>query len=212
MFTGIIEEIGAIIDKNPINGGIRFTIRAEKVSEDLHIGDSINVEGVCQTAVELSKNAFSIEAVGETLEKTTIVNFKVNQKVNLERPLSPTSRMGGHFVQGHVNGTGKIMQWFPRGDNYFLEIAIPEILSRYTVLEGSIAVDGISLTIAHLKESLIGVNIIPHTVRNTSLQFKKTGDPVNIEVDMIAKYIEKLLNTNKPAESLNLENLKKWGY
>ncbi len=212
MFTGIIEEIGCIVDKVTISGGMRFTIEAKKILEDLHIGDSISVEGVCQTAVELSKSAFSVEAVGETLEKTTLGDLKVNQKVNLERPLSPISRMGGHFVQGHINGTGKITQWFQRGENYFLEIAIPEILCRYTVLEGSIAVDGISLTIAHLSGNLMGFNIIPHTVQNTSLQFKKTGDPVNIEVDMLAKYIEKLLNSKNASESLTLENLSKWGY
>jgi riboflavin synthase len=212
MFTGIIEEIGTVANKRTITGGIRFTIQAKKILEDLHIGDSINIEGVCQTAVEVSKSTFSCEAVGETLEKTTLGRLNANQKVNLERPLSPTSRMGGHFVQGHVNGTGKITQWFPRGENYFLEIAIPEILCRYTVLEGSMAVDGISLTIAHLNGNLIGINIIPHTVQNTSLQFKKTGDPVNIEVDMLAKYIERLLNAKKPSESLTLENLSKWGY
>jgi riboflavin synthase len=212
MFTGIVEEVGSIVNKVTIGGGIRLTIQAKKILEDLNIGDSINVEGVCQTAVELSKSEFSVEAVGETLEKTTLGNLKVNQKVNLERPLSPVSRMGGHFVQGHVNGMGKVTQWFSRGENYFLEIAIPEILSRYTVLEGSIAADGISLTIAHLTGNLIGINIIPHTVQNTSLQFKKIGDPVNIEVDMLAKYIEKLLTANKKSESLNLENLKRWGY
>lgn len=212
MFTGIIEEVGSVINKTAISGGIRFTIEAQEVLEDLHVGDSINVEGVCQTAVEVSKNSFSVEAVGETLEKTTLSNFKLNQKVNLERPLSPASRMGGHFVQGHVNGTGRITQWYPRGENYFLEMNVPDALSRYTILEGSIAVDGISLTIAHLSKNLVGINIIPHTVKNTSLQFKKAGDPVNIEVDMIAKYIERLLNSNKPSESLNLENLKKWGY
>jgi len=212
MFTGIIEEVGHVANKISISGGIRFTIEAKKVLEDLHVGDSINVEGVCQTVIELSENSFSVEAVGETLEKTTLSNLKLNQKVNLERPLSPGSRMGGHFVQGHVNATGKITQWYPRGENYFLEIYIPLFLSRYTILEGSIAVDGISLTMAHLTKNLIGINIIPHTVKNTSLQFKKAGDPVNIEVDMIAKYIEKLLNSNKPSEPLNLENLKKWGY
>lgn len=212
MFTGIIEEVGTIINKKPISGGIRFTIEAQKVSEDLQIGDSINIEGACQTVVELSGNNFVVEAVGETLEKTSLGDFQLNQKVNLERPLSPSSRMGGHFVQGHINSTGKITQWYPRGENYFLEIEIPESLSRYTILEGSIAIDGISLTIAHLNENRIGINIIPHTVKNTALQFKKIGDSVNIEVDMIAKYIEKLFTSNKEPSSLTTENLKKWGY
>jgi riboflavin synthase len=212
VFTGIIEEVGTIINNKPISGGIRFTVEAQKVLEDLQIGDSINIEGACQTVVELSGNNFVVEAVGETLEKTSLGDFQLNQKVNLERPLSPSSRMGGHFVQGHINNTGKITQWYPRGENYFLEIEIPERLSRYTILEGSIAIDGISLTIAHLNKNRIGINIIPHTVKNTALQFKKIGDSVNIEVDMIAKYIEKLFASNKEPSSLTMENLKKWGY
>lgn len=212
MFTGIVEEVGTVKNKTSINGGYRFSIEAEIVMEDLRTGDSINVEGVCQTVVELSIGVFSIESVGETLEKTTIGYLQPNQKVNLERPLSPSSRMGGHFVQGHVNGTANITQWYPRGENYFLEVELPHSLSKYAILEGSIALDGISLTIAHLNENRVSVNIIPHTVRHTSLQFKNVGDAMNVEVDMIAKYIEKLLNPNKISESLNPENLKKWGY
>ena len=212
MFTGIIEEVGTIKEIKAISGGIRFNIEAQKVLEDLNIGDSINIEGACQTIVEISGKNLMVEAVGETLEKTSLGDFYLNQKVNLERPLSPSSRMGGHFVQGHVNNTGKITQWYPRGDNYFLEVEIPKSLAKYTILEGSIALDGISLTIAHLNWNRIGVNIIPHTVKNTSLQFKKVGDVINIEVDMIAKYIEKLLTSNKEPSSLTMENLKKWGY
>lgn len=211
MFTGIVEEIGTIVDKSIISGGIRFGIKAKVVMSDLRIGDSVNIEGACQTVVGISGNTFSVESVGETLDKTTLGDFQLNQRVNLERPLSPSSRMGGHFVQGHVNGTGMITQWYPRGDNYFLEIEVPKSLTRYTILEGSIALDGISLTIAHLNKDRIGINIIPHTVKYTSLQFKKIGDLVNIEVDMIAKYIEKLLNSNEQS-SLTMENLKKWGY
>ena len=212
MFTGIVEEIGTIKDKAAINGGYRFSVAADIVMTDLRIGDSINVEGVCQTVVEISEKSFAIESVGETLEKTTLGNLQLNQRVNLERPLSPVSRMGGHFVQGHVNGTVKITQWYPRGENYFLEVELPKDLVRYTILEGSIALDGISLTIAHLNENRIGVNIIPHTVKHTSLQFKNVGDTMNAEVDMIAKYIEKLLSSNKTSETLTPENLKKWGY
>lgn len=212
MFTGIIEEVGIIKKREPIGGGIRLSIEAHKVVEDLRVGDSINIEGACQTAVAVSAKQFSVEAVGETIAKTTLGNFQLNQRVNLERPLGLSSRMGGHFVQGHVNGTGKITQWYPRGENYFLEVTIPQALSPYTVPEGSIAIDGISLTIAHLDENRIGVNIIPHTVRNTSLQYKQVEDAVNIEVDMIAKYIERLLSFNNQRESLTMENLKKWGY
>lgn len=211
MFTGIIEEVGEITSIKPISGGIRLTIAAYDVLSDLAVGDSISVEGVCQTVVRIASGQFDVEAVGETLEKTTLGDLTVGSKVNLERPLRPVDRLGGHFVQGHVNGTGKILQWYPRGENFYLEVEIPAALSRYAVLEGSIAIDGISLTIAHLEENRLGINIIPHTAAHTSLSSKKVGDKVNIEVDMLAKYIEKLI-LSEDTESLSMEKLKKWGF
>ena len=211
MFTGIVEEIGTIKSKQSIKGGFRYTISATRIMKNISIGDSINIDGACQTIVDFSSSEFIVESVGETLEKTTLGNFEKNRKVNLEGALSVGDRLGGHFVQGHVNATGRISQWYPRGENYFLEVEIPENLTYYVILEGSIAIDGISLTIAKLQNSRVGINIIPHTVKNTNLQFKKVGDFVNIEVDMIAKYIEKLIYRNK-TDSLNVENLKKWGY
>jgi riboflavin synthase len=211
MFTGIIEETGQILSKQSFQGGIRFQISANKILEDTKIGDSINVDGACQTIIEFQNNKFSIQSVGETLEKTTFANFQIKQWVNLERALAVGDRMGGHFVQGHVNGTGIIQQWYPRGENYFLEIKIPENLSRYVVSEGSISIDGISLTIAQTREDLVGISIIPHTANITNIRYKKTGDHVNIEVDMLAKYIENLLKIQND-DSLSMEHLKKWGY
>lgn len=211
MFTGIIEEIGTILSRETIRGGFRFFISGKAVLEELAMGDSINIDGACQTVVAITSTAFAVESVGETLEKTTLRNLDINQKVNLERALSVGARLGGHFVQGHVNATGEILQWYPRGENYFLEVEIPGSLARYVILEGSIAIDGISLTVAKLNANRIGINIIPHTVKNTNLQFKKIGDRVNIEVDLIAKYIEKLLSSEE-TDVINKEDLKKWGY
>jgi riboflavin synthase len=194
MFTGIIEELGRITVMEPVSGGVRLYLDAETVSEDLKIGDSIAVNGACLTVVRLQEREFAVEAVGETLQKTSIGKLNVGDRINLERSMAANDRFGGHFVQGHVNATATISQWYPRGENWYLEIEIPRELMRYIVLEGSIAVEGISLTVASLTDNCIGINIIPHTVKVTNLQFKNSGDPVNIEVDMIAKYIENLLN------------------
>ncbi len=193
MFTGIIEEVGRIVSREEIAGGIRLGIEAREVFSDLSVGDSIAVNGVCLTVVHRKPPVFAVEAVGETLEKANLGRLAVEDRVNLERALAAGDRLGGHFVQGHVNGVGKITQWYPRGENYFLEVRVPPALLRYIILEGSIAIDGISLTVAHLNEDRVGINIIPHTAKVTNLQYRKVGDPVNIEVDMIAKYVERLL-------------------
>lgn len=194
MFTGIIEELGRVTVMEGISGGFRLFINAAVVLEDLKIGDSIAVNGVCLTAVKLENEAFAVEAVGETLEKTSIGKLRVGDHLNLERSISGSGRFGGHFVQGHVNAAGAITQWYPRGENWYLEVEIPRRLMRYIIPEGSIAIEGISLTVAAVTGNRIGVNIIPHTAKVTNLQFKHAGDPVNLEVDMIAKYIENLLN------------------
>lgn len=194
MFTGIIEDTGKISGIRRIRGGIAIRISAKTLVPQLSVGDSISVNGVCQTVVRLNDREFTVEAVGETLEKTTLGHLSGDEPVNLELPVQASSRMGGHFVQGHVNATGRITRWFPRGDNYFLEVEVPAPLMRYIVLEGSIAIEGISLTVAQIKENRVGINIIPHTARVTNLRHKEEGDSVNLEVDMIAKYIEKLLS------------------
>lgn len=197
MFTGIIEELGQIHSIEPIYGGLRLFVNAFAVLDDLNIGDSIAVNGVCLTVVKLNGEQFAVEAVGETLEKTSIAGIRVGDQVNLERPLTGQGRFGGHFVQGHVNTTGRVTQWYSRGENYFLEVEIPRELMRYIIPEGSIAIEGISLTVASITDNRVGINIIPHTAKVTNLQFKNVGDAVNIEVDMIAKYIENLLGYQK---------------
>ncbi len=211
MFTGLVEEIGKIAAVERLRDGLRLTVNARKVLEDLKIDDSVNIDGACQTVVRIDDDSFTVEAVGETLEKTTFAEFTPGRPVNLERSLTLETRLGGHLVQGHVNGTGRITQWFPRGENYFLEVQLPADLMKYCIREGSIAVDGISLTIARLLPDRVGISIIPHTVKNTTLQFRKIGDRVNIEVDLIARYVERLLRQS-PRSKLTIETLKKWGY
>ncbi len=197
MFTGIIEELGRISAVEPIAGGLRLFIEAKEVLKDLKTGDSLAVNGACLTIVGRRDAEFAVEAVGETLEKTTIGSWKIGGQVNLERSLSAAGRFGGHFVQGHVNATGRITQWYPRGENWFLEVEIPPPLMRYIIPEGSIAIEGISLTVASLHGNRVGINIIPHTAKATNLQFKQVGEAVNIEVDMIAKYLEKLITLRR---------------
>lgn len=193
MFTGLVEETGRVVGSSPIDGGLRYQIHAERLSAELAIGDSIAVNGTCLTVVALEGDRFSVEAVGETLEKTSLKAIQIGSRVNLELPMRADGRFGGHMVQGHVNAVATITQWFRRGENWFLEVELPRHLLKYVVLEGSIAIDGISLTVATLEENRVGINIIPHTAKVTNLGEKSTGDPVNIEVDMIAKYLENLL-------------------
>lgn len=193
MFTGIIEALGTVGDLKPIDGGIRLEISAGEVIGDLKIGDSISVNGVCLTVVQTAGAGFAVEAVGETLEKTTLGALDAGARVNLERAMAGNGRFGGHFVQGHVNATARVTQWFRRGENYYLEIELPPALLPYVILEGSIAIEGISLTVAALNGRRAGINIIPHTAKVTNLQYKQPGEQVNIEVDVIAKYVANLL-------------------
>ena len=211
MFTGIIEEVGQIVAIKPIHNGKELQIRAQTVLEGTRPGDSIAVDGVCLTVTSLGSHSFHAQAVGETLEKTTLGGIQQGAYVNLERALAVGDRIGGHFVQGHVNTTGRIRTLRKRGDNYLLEVEIPPPHLKYIIREGSIAINGISLTVAHLQETIVGINIIPHTMTHTNLQYLHPGDPVNIEVDLIAKYIENLLRLTSKRD-LNMDLLKQWGY
>ncbi len=211
MFTGIIEEIGHVTTIQKMADGFRLGMSAKKILEDLKVDDSISIDGACQTVIERDENHFMVEAVGETLQKTTLGNFRVGQLVNLERSLTLESRLGGHLVQGHINGIGIVTQWKQRGENFYLEVELKNEIMKYCILEGSIAVNGISLTIANLKKNLVGISIIPHTVKHTTLHNTKAGDKVNIEVDLIAKYVERLLNTTQN-NGLTIDKLKSWGY
>lgn len=193
MFTGIIEDVGHISARTPISGGIRLKIDSGKILEGTNVDDSICVQGVCLTVTGIENGGFWVDAVGDTLTKTTVNHFRSGQPVNLERALRLGDRLGGHIVQGHVNGIGKITSLEKLGENYLVSIETDPSLKKYIIAEGSIAIDGISLTIARLSGNVVGISVIPHTWENTTLQGRKTGDYVNIETDMFAKYIENIL-------------------
>jgi riboflavin synthase len=214
MFTGIIEEIGKISSIQPIAGGLRIKISSGKILDDISVDDSICVSGVCLTAIKVEDDGFWVDAVGATLEKTTFSKMQHSASVNLERSLRLNDRLGGHFVQGHTNGIGTILEINKLGENYFLKIKVDEILEKYLIEEGSITIDGVSLTIAKLDGSKVGISLIPHTWHKTIIQYKKIGDKVNVETDVLAKYIEKLIRKNGANNNINItENwLKELGY
>lgn len=214
MFTGIVEEIGKISRIIPIEGGISIKIEASKILEDILVNDSICIDGVCLTVVKAESSAFWVEAVGATIDKTTFSEIKESSLVNLERSVRLNDRLGGHLVQGHINGVGSISGIEKLGENYLFKIIIPKELEKYLIKEGSIAINGISLTIADLENNEISISIIPHTWQNTSLKYKQVLDKVNVEIDILAKYVEKLL-TNKvdiPATNISEKWLKELGY
>ncbi len=194
MFTGIIEETGSILSIERSEAGSRMRFAADTVLSDLEIGGSIAVNGCCLTAIEIDSEGFAADLSPETLEKTNIGDLAVGSRVNLERPLLPTTRLSGHFVQGHVDATGEFVGVTPAGDdNWTLRVRAPEETLKYLVYKGSIAIDGISLTIARLDEDVIEVAVIPHTYRETNLSDLQPGQRVNLECDVIAKHIERLL-------------------
>lgn len=214
MFTGIIEEIGRVSDVNPIPGGKTIKISAVKILNDISVNDSVSVNGVCLTATKVDEQGFKVDAVGVTLEKSTFSELQISSPVNLERSLKLSDRLSGHFVLGHVNGTGVIKEIIKLGDNYLMRVNVPDNMKKYLIDEGSITIDGISLTIAELEDSTIGISIIPHTWNNTTLQYKKAEDRVNIETDVLAKYVERLTNKKEFEQKNKLsENwLKELGY
>lgn len=214
MFTGIIEEIGVVEKITPISGGITIKIKAEKILDDIAVNDSVCIDGVCLTVIKFDKNSFWADAVGATLEKTTFNKVKAETSVNLERSVKLSDRLGGHLVQGHVNGIGTISEIKKLGENYLVKILIPDELEKYLIKEGSIAINGISLTIADLDSNEISISVIPHTWQNTNLKDKKVNDKVNVEIDILAKYVEKLLakNNNNPDTNITEGWLKELGY
>lgn len=193
MFSGIVEEVGVVTAlTRPAADAARMTIGARTVLDGTHVGASIAVDGVCQTVVAIDGRTLTIDSVGATLRKTTLGSFAAGRRVNLERPLAFGNRVDGHLVQGHVNDTGTVTRWEKLGAARWLEVRLPRPLLPYVVLEGSIAIDGVSLTVAGLEDDRAGFSIIPHTASATTLTDRRVGDPVNIEVDMIAKYVERL--------------------
>ncbi len=225
MFTGIIEEVGRVKAFDRHSSGARLVIGAGEVLADLPVGGSIAVNGVCLTAIDLTDTSFAADLSPETLDRSNLGSLELGHRVNLERPLSPTGRLSGHFVQGHVDGTGDLVSLDAAGDgNWWLAVRVPGELLRYLVYKGSIAIDGISLTIAALDADIIRIAVIPHTYDVTSLRDRKPGSAVNIECDMIAKHVERLIATmnlgagalgagNPDAGSkLSVEELKEQGY
>lgn len=194
MFTGLIEEAGTVEAMEPRPAGSRLRLRASVVASDLREGDSVSVSGVCLTAVDVRAGGFSADVAPETLKRSSLGALRAGSLVNLERALRPSSRLGGHIVQGHVDGTGTI-ESLDRigGGNWWLRVAVPAELDRYLVFKGSIAIDGISLTVAAIENRVVSVTIIPHTYENTTLRTRRAGDIVNIETDVLAKYVEKML-------------------
>lgn len=200
MFTGIIEELGTVesIMSNAV--GARLTIACTKVLEDTTEGASIAVNGVCLTAVALAKGSFSADLAPETLQRSNLGDLGVGSRVNLERPVTAAQRLSGHIVQGHVDVTATLLELKELGDsNWWLSIQVPQEFDRYIVYKGSIAIDGISLTVASIESGLVGVTIIPHTYANTSLRSHKPGARLNIECDILAKHVEKLLRVSEAA-------------
>jgi riboflavin synthase len=193
LFTGIIEEIGTIRSIRSGNQSAVLEIAAEKVLRDVKLGDSIAVNGICLTVTAFSARHFTVDVMPETLKKTNLSTLKIGSSVNLERAMAAGNRFGGHFVSGHVDGTGVIVQKQSYGNAVLYEIEADEALLRYMIPKGSIAIDGISLTIVDVTERYFSVSIIPHTLAETVLQYKGKGDTVNLECDMIGKYIERFL-------------------
>jgi riboflavin synthase len=195
MFTGIVEELGTVAELTKGQAGARLRVRCSTVLSDLVEGASIAVNGVCLTAVNPTADSFSADLAPETLSRSNLGDLAAGVRVNLERPVTPVTRLSGHIVQGHVDATGELVALDPLGDgNWWLKLRVPASLDRYLVEKGSIALDGISLTIAALEPGpVVGVTIIPHTYQNTTLGFARPGARLNIEVDVLAKHVEKLL-------------------
>lgn len=193
MFTGIVEETGIVVSFEERSAAWRLVVSAELVTEDLQLGDSVAVNGCCLTAVAMGNHQIEFDLLAESVRLTSIEGIGPGGKVNLERALLPSTRMGGHFVSGHVDGRGVIESIEPRGKDFFFRIRPEQIDNlKYIVHKGSITVDGISLTVAEVDDSGFAIWLIPHTMEVTNLHTKKTGDLVNLECDLIAKYVEKL--------------------
>jgi len=215
MFTGLVEGLGRIKTIQRRQGEMQLMILPPFPAEACRVGDSIAVDGVCLTVNNLAGDLFSVDVSGETLARSTIGLLKQDDVVNLERALRVSDRLGGHLVTGHVDGIGKILQKERRQRSWFFRIGVDPSLSRYTIEKGSIAVDGISLTINHCGERFFEVNIIPHTASETTLQRKKVGDLVNIETDMLAKYVEKFVKGQGKEENkstISMDTLRKHGF
>lgn len=195
MFTGIVEELGTVAALEDQGDAIRLTIDATTVLADAGLGDSIAVNGCCLTVAERTDSTWTADVMQETLDKTSLRGVQAGDRVNLERAVTPQTRLGGHIVQGHVDGVGEILSRTPSEHWEVVEISLPDHLSRYLVDKGSITVDGISLTVVEAKPASFTISLIPETLARTTLGFRAVGDRVNLEADVLAKHVEKLLQS-----------------
>jgi riboflavin synthase len=214
MFTGIVEETGRITRIEQRGENRRVTIAAHNTPKELKTGDSILVSGVCLTALDIKPESFCADLAPETWKRTSFSRLREGAIVNLELPMKADGRFGGHIVQGHVDGVGKLVALERGGDseNFWLRVELPSEVEKYTVFKGSISIEGISLTVADLENGICSIAIIPHTVEATNLNSLKSGDPVNLEADLIAKYVEKMMAREPEESSVTLEELVRQGF
>ncbi len=213
MFTGLVEDVGRIARITTTGGTRRLLIEAERAPRELKKGDSVSVSGVCLTAVEVTPNSFRADLAEETWRLTSFSRIREGALVNLELPMKADGRMGGHMVQGHVDGTGKFLglERIPGADDFWLRVEIQADMQRYVVYKGSIAIEGISLTVAKVEGTTVTIAIIPHTAAATNLHSLKPGDPVNIETDIVAKYVEKMIGARSTG-AVTVERLVAQGF
>jgi riboflavin synthase len=214
MFTGIVEEVGRVTRIEQRGENRRITIAAENAPKELQAGHSVAVSGVCLTALDIKPGSFCADLAPETWVRTSFSRMLEGALVNLELPMKADGRFGGHIVQGHVDGVGKLiaLERIADSENWWLRIELPRDVEKYTVYKGSVCIEGISLTVAKLEGGICTIAIIPHTVEMTNLNSLRPGDPVNLEADLIAKYVEKMM-TSEPAESaLTVEELVRQGF
>ncbi|MBV9574023.1 MAG: riboflavin synthase [Acidobacteriales bacterium] len=213
MFTGIIEEVGRITGVSN-NGSRQIGVLAPRLASKLKRGDSISVSGVCLTVTDATAKSFSADLADETWLRTSFRRLRKNASVNLELPLRASGRFDGHIVQGHVDGTGtfQALERLPDAEDYRLRLEIPSELTRYVVYKGSLAIEGISLTVAEIEGRHVSVAVIPHTAKVTNLKFLKSGDAVNLEVDVIAKYVERMMRGTEARSAISLERLVREGF
>lgn len=212
MFTGIIAAVGRIASLQPQGGDIRLVIDSDTLDvSDVKLGDSIAINGICLTVVNIQDQLLAFDVSKETLQRTSLARVSAGSSVNLEKALAVGDRLGGHFVSGHVDGLGKVTRLEPSARSWQFHIEMPEVLRRYVAEKGSICVDGVSLTVNAVTDTGFEINIIPHTMQETIIRDYSIGHSVNLEVDMIARYLERLLPGNKRA-GLNYETLVKHGF
>lgn len=218
MFTGLIEELGRVRSIEKRGEGVRVTIEARVVTEGTVDGDSIAVNGVCLTALEVRPGSFAADGSRETLQRSTLGGLRAGSPVNLERAVTPSTRLGGHIVQGHVDARGRFLSAEEHGGSWTVRIGYPPEMARYLVFKGSVAVEGISLTVAGLADDYFEIAVIPKTWEVTNLSSLRPGDPVNLEADIIAKYVERMMGSRAreagegEPSTLTMEKLKRLGY